>query len=188
MTYKIGIEIEFSCKDIFQFLKELDPNIFYIFTANSAKKNLPLIPYQIIIKPECTVENGWELNIPPGYPEILRVLEAFRKNDLVSFTEKCALHVHVDIDELLSPMEEVIENYKINEEKYIQEAIDKGMYLNLNTSITDTKDTRKKNLNIKAIERHHTLEHRIYKATFNYSEYRWCIKHTLKCLGIQNDG
>lgn len=177
-----GLEIEFLIdkQKLFQALK--DNNIEYVYSdkMKTEKHNV------IVLKPEKTLkhENGIEINFPPSedFTLIKTVLTILNTLD-VSFNERCALHVHVGINN-----EDELEKIKYYYIQHQDEIINlaKDLYINLNKPVLNN-DTilngKFRNMNLYyAFKTHQTVEHRIYKATINFEEVKFCIEQTLNII------
>lgn len=166
-----GIEIEFlsyNYYEIFDILKKY--NCVISFDSKYSNNN------ELILKPESTVK-GCELNIPPGFKYLKNLCEDLQP--LATFNERCAMHIHVDSKTL--NLEKLNEYYINNEDKIITEA--DNLYLNLNYSNSMKVIVRRKNMNINlANMKHGTVEHRIYKATFNYNDIMFAVNQTLNII------
>lgn len=177
----IGIEIEFISNDylnIFTILKENNINfIFSPYCKYSDKEH-------IILKPESTVK-GMELNISPNnLNQLKKICNLLKPNTY--FNNKCALHIHISDDSI--NLDKVYDYYINNESNIIEECKKKNLYLNLNKSLnyfskSQLQYIRKTNINIyNSYNIHKTIEHRIYKATFDYDSIMWCINQTIKII------
>lgn len=170
MNRKYGIEIEFvsdNYTNIIDILKKYNCVIrFDCKYSNST---------ELILKPEGTVR-GCELNIPPDFNRLEELCEELKS--LVSFTERCAMHIHVDSRGL--NLDKLNTYYINNEASIISQAGNK--YVDLNFS--NTKGIgRKRNMNIfVSSTMHNTVEHRIYKSTFNYNDIVFAINQTLNII------
>ena len=169
---KVGIEIEFLLSDYYKLFKLLiENNIYFKFCPQQFQGSTE----EICIKPEFTVRGGIEITLPPTCTfQQLQLICNICKN--ATFTEKCAMHIH------FVPKYESESYYKYyckNEQDIINAAKAQGLYLNLNKSVVDASTARNSNLNIyRSMERHGTIEHRIYKATFDYDKILWAINQT----------
>ena len=166
-----GIEIEFISKNyykLFEVLKKYDCVITFD-TKYSNKKEL-------ILKPEATVR-GCELNIPPGFNELENLCKDLQP--LATFNERCAMHIHVSSKKL--DLEKLKTYYINNEAEIISEA--GNLYTNLNFSNSMKVAVRKKNMNIDlANMKHGTVEHRIYKSSFDYIDIMFAVTQTLQII------
>ena len=211
MQPKIGIEVEFAM-DIELLKTKLDANnINYEFMENSRllpldqqedyteavadrRRAARLIRSAsldtLVVKPDKSVGelDGWELNFPPTYTweQIEEVLELLRECN-PTFPANAALHVHVDTY-LLSRynIDQIHKYYYENQKNIIAEAEAVNLYVDLNEPLPEKLSdvvVRKVNLNIRrALKRHNTIEHRIYKSTLNIDEVKWCVNHTLNTI------
>jgi predicted GTPase len=83
-------------------------------------------------------------------------------------------------------IEQIHKYYYENQKNIIAEAEAVNLYVDLNEPLPENLSdvvVRKVNLNIRrAIKRHNTIEHRIYKSTLNIDEVKWCVNHTLNTI------
>lgn len=174
-----GIEIEFfSNLNLIQILNLFNKNhIYYLYT------NFPYFSSEqyIVIKPDETIPGGYELNIPPTYKKIQTLCEILEP--VSYFTDRCALHIHYDKTNIDINSTKLM--YALYEQEIVQDAKDHDVYVNLNKSILD-ENSKQKYRNLRLFTRHNTIEHRIYKATFDYDLIQWCI-HQLDKIIIYNN-
>jgi hypothetical protein len=211
MQPKIGIEIEFAM-DIELLKTKLDANnIKYEFMENprllpldqqeeytgavadrrrAARIRRSAALDTLVVKPDKSVGelDGWELNFPPTYTweQIEEVLELLRECN-PTFPANAALHVHVDTYFLSTyNIDQIHKYYYENQKNIIAEAEAVNLYVDLNEPLPEKLSdvvVRKVNLNIRrALKRHNTIEHRIYKSTLNIDEVKWCVNHTLNTI------
>ena len=177
---EIGIEIEFISNDyMYLFEKLKENNINFIITGNHKYSDCE----NLIIKPEPSVR-GFELNIPPTmtFEELENICNIF--NGHTDFTSNSALHIHIPINDKYD-CDKIYNYYYKNENTIINDANNKGVYVDLNKSISTPSMVPIKMLNMnvyKSFETHNTVEHRIYKATFNYEDICWIINQTKEII------
>lgn len=173
-----GLEIEFSSNNFAELFKALlnNPSIPVSIVGELTKTFS-----NISIKPEATV-NGFEIVFPPTTTEeelesICGLIQPY-----AIFIENCAMHVHIPISEE-KQLPQIYDYYARHESGIIQEAQEQDLYVDLNVSNLSDTPTRKKNLNVYyAYRKHKTVEHRIYKATFDYTQIMWAINQTKQII------
>lgn len=178
-----GLEIEFMSDNCASLIKEtLDNNINIIVSSDSKFSN----EKDIILKPEYSTR-GFELNIPPEttYEQLLKICNIFSKYSY--FSNKCSLHIHLGISNNITDKDlyDINDKYICKQTEIINEANEKCLYANLNNFNIENliTFTSKYNLNIfNSYKNHNTIEHRIYKGTFNYEDIVWCINQTKSIL------
>lgn len=176
----LSIELEFTSENynyLFDKLKE--NNIDYTFTGDSRISRLD----KIVIKPEASVR-GLELNIPytETFETLRKICDIFDNH--VILTNNCCLHLHYPIANI-EDCDKIYNYYCANEQSIIAAAQEQNMYVNLNkpTATPTINPIRYLNMNVyKAYEMHGTVEHRIYKATFNYNKLVWAINQTKQII------
>lgn len=175
-----GLEIEFKCDDCMELIDLLKQNNISIKIIGNPRNTSVS---DIVLKPEVTVR-GFELNFPPTTDELtLRTICNLFKDKTV-FNKRCALHVHIPVENI-SDVDKIYNYYAEHETEIINTAKEAKLYVNLNRSINKTFDKENKFINMncyKAFKSHHTVEHRIYKATFNFDEICWCIHQTQEII------
>jgi len=171
----VGLEIEFQAdlRNIFDTFKSIP----FLFVNEIHNKEDYLD--KVVFKPEPTV-NGYELNICSNNVYLRQVLDGLKR--IATITDKCALHIHIPIQDINYSLIDIYNKYAELEDTIIKEAQDNNMYLDLNESITSKSNTRKKNLNLLSLKHHHTIEHRIYKATFDLNKIKYAINQTTSIL------
>ena len=170
---KHGTKIEFLIIDNY-FLEVIDILKVYncIFTYDSNYNSTD----KLVLKPEGIVK-GCELNIPPGFIYLEELSESF--SQYVHFNERCTMHIHVDSEGI--DLEKLNTYYINNESSIISSA--GYRYAKLNTSNSKKFVCRRKNMNIVLSNiKHATVEHRIYKATFNYDDIMFAVNQTLQII------
>ena len=182
--YHIGAELEFNCDNIDNLLKTFkENNIDYEWVDVRTPAN-----EKLTLKTEKSVD-GYEICFPPSYDKTELILSLMESQ--CYFTERCTLHIHVSNYNKINTnsLETIYNYYRENEGYIIQEIADKDLFLNLNfwsreiNNNIDKYNIRKQNLNIFGAYRlHRTIEHRVYKATFNYEDFIWCINNTLNII------
>ena len=176
----IGLEIEFLSEDLSNVIHALENNgitaVVNMYNKYSDINN-HIIKYEPSIK-------GCEITISPYKINELQTICSALQN-ITTFVDNCALHIHISDEAITQESLDTIFNYyKRHEEEIIQNCIDNEMYVNLNSSVKRTNYygdfiPRKLNMNIyRAFKDHGTIEHRIYKATFDYNKIIWCINQT----------
>lgn len=185
----VGIEIEFTTPDIAEFLGKLyDANIDFKFFDKLDRHKRQSSKEVLVIKPDESLgRNGWEINIPPNlYGFEIKMILDILKSCNIELTDKCALHVHIDTYYLSKFNLDNIYKYYVNSQRgLIEDSKTRGLYLDLNNELPESpKDvrSRKTNLNFRAITKHGTLEHRIYKSTLNFDEVMWCVNQTINII------
>ena len=179
-----GLEIEFIANKQLLFQAFKTNNIEYVYYDKMKTEKHDII----VLKPEKTLkhENGIEINFPPSddFMLIKQVLHILNSLD-ISFNEHCALHVHVGIsneDEL----EQLKSFYIKHQDEIISEAMNHDVYINLNKPVLETDNLvsgKFRNMNLYySFKTHQTVEHRIYKATINFDEVKFCIEQTLNII------
>lgn len=177
-----GLEIEFILKKEKLFKALQENNIPYVYYDRMKTPRNEVL----VIKPEKTLkhEDGIEINFPPSdnYVLIEQVLKILNKLD-VQFTDNCALHVHVGVNK--EDVVPIAKYYIKHQEEIINEA--GPLYTKLNKMTAERCITlpvdKFFNLNINSAFRlHGTVEHRIYKATLNLEEVKFCISQTLDII------
>lgn len=168
---KYGIEIEFVSNNYYKVLEILNSfGCIVTFDGRYGNSN------ELILKPEATVK-GCELNIPPNFNRLEELCEALKP--YVQFTERCAMHIHVDSEGIDL---DKLNNYYIEHENQIISRAG-NRYVDLNYSNSKVLTCRRKNMNIALSNmKHGTVEHRIYKATFNYNDVMFAVEQTLSII------
>lgn len=168
---KVGIEIEFIPYDYYKLIDILKSyNCVISFDARYTNSE------ELILKPECTVK-GCELNIPPNFDKLKELCKDLQP--LVHFNDRCAMHIHVS--SIGIDLNKLNEYYINNEASIIKEA--DYRYVDLNFSNAMKGIGRRRNMNIFASDmKHKTIEHRIYKATFNHDDIMFAVEQTLNII------
>ena len=177
-----GLEIEFITDKakLFEALRLNDIPYVYYNQMKTPKHDI------IVLKKESTLKdsNGIEINFPPcgDFAFIERVLTILNQLDVI-FNARCALHVHVGVDDA-AKLRRIHTYYCDHQEEIISQA--SHLYVNLNrpTLLSDNYLTGKcRNINVyNAYKNHQTVEHRIYKATIDIDEVKFCINQTLQII------
>ena len=171
-----GIEIEFLSSDYTDIFTALvSNNIDFKISGNPKESDTT----KIIIKPELSVK-GFEINIPPNTSEqtLSTICSIFSTR--TTFSEKCAMHIHTHVEDI-TDVGAIFNYYKLHERSIINAAKAADVYVNLNDSNNSQYGVESTFVNMncyKAFEKHHTVEHRIYKATFDYNKILWALNQT----------
>lgn len=180
---KFGLEIEFYTDKIALFNKLDELGIPYKYIPRPGKL---VLTDKLLFKNECTLrnDNGIEVNFPPvnNFEEIQDYILGIASIPY-SFDERCALHVHYDFSDHSSDDLDKIHNYYSTHQDEIKSAAkEKGVYVNLNRDLVYGEYRRKGrlfNINLyRSFDKHRTIEHRIYKSTFNLDKIRFCVEQT----------
>lgn len=177
-----GLEIKFITNKqlLFQALKNNNIEYVYYDKMKTEKHDI------IVLKPEKTLKdnNGIEINFPPSkdlrlIENVLNILNTLN----IQFNERCALHVHVGIDNE-DELEKIKYYYIQHQDEIINQA--KDVYINLNKPVLENDSIlsgKFRNMNLyRAFKYHQTIEHRIYKASINFDEVKFCVEQTLNIV------
>lgn len=186
---RFGIEIEFVAADISLLLQNLyTRGIDFKFYDKLDRHKILSDKTKLVIKPDESLgPKGWEVNIPPDtdWDQIAEILDIVKRSD-AEITEKAALHIHVDTYYLSNyDIDNIYKYYYNNQNDIIYAAALNNLYLDLNAPLPEQpKDikTRKTRLNFKALQKHKTIEHRIYKSSLDLIDIKFAVNQTLNII------
>jgi len=195
-----GVEIEFSCKEIYNLYLALNKaGIKYVISNKAHEADYE----NIVIKPEISVKHGYEINFPPAYSRISDVLSII--SQYVKITKNCALHVHISDPRLhidiLPTFTEKYKQYELTNIALLKEHNLYHIYSSIDLTADELKsieqeslvtnynnieslfDRRRLTLNVfKAFKRHRTVEFRLYKSTLDYTELMFCVNNAIEIV------
>ena len=131
---------------------------------------------------------GIEINFPPTFSfDLIEKVVMILKTLPVSFSNRCALHVHVDVSDVKIGDLPLIKNYYLqHQEAIITAAKEHQLYVKLNEPLTEEEPEhyqRRVNLNIKpSVMKHGTVEHRIYATTLDLNKIQFCIHQSVSIV------
>lgn len=186
---RYGIEIEFVAADISLLLQNLySRGIDFKFFDKLDRHKILSDKTKLVIKPDESLgPHGWEINIPPDtdWDQIAEILDIVKRSG-AEITEKAALHIHVDTYYLSKfDIDNIYRYYYYNQEFIVFAAAANNLYLDLNAPLPENpKDikTRKTRLNFKALQKHKTIEHRIYKSSLDLIDIKFAVNQTLNII------
>lgn len=174
-----GIEIEFLSGDYRGLLLALvEQDIEFFLTGNNRETSTE----HLIIKPDLSTR-GFEFNIPPNYTEEQLQLLCTTIGNYAYTSDLCAMHIHIPVTQ--NDLSLIEEYYIAHQVDIIQAAKDQNLYVNMNRNNVenDTLQLRRTNMNtVKAFRAHGTVEHRIYKSTFDYNKIMWAVNQTKEII------